>query len=578
LLLVLDNTEQIPGAADAVHELLNAAPGVKCIVTTRRALELQVEQVRDLQPLPWSDAERLFLERARARKADFRLTDDNVADVAALCRGLEGVPLAIELAASRIVGMSPREIQSRLSERFRLLQTRAPDLPPRQRALRGAMDWSYDLLAEEDQSLFAQFAVFAGGLTLAHAEAVCEAFDVFEGVMELRRHSLLRAETDATTQQTRFLMLESVREYAAEKLQAFEEGGTQLRRRHAEQFLRFAQEQISQLRTPGEAMAIQQFEAEFDNVRTAMDWARKADHHALCAEIALALGCFLQRRGFQREALGRIEIGLNAAQQAQAEQTELYGKLARECASLQIDRFEWAEARRWADEALALFEQLGDPRGTADTNNLLGLAAHGAGEFTEARNRFSSALEQFQQLGHKVGIADAHNNIGRVEYEDEDGSKDETAHHWHEALRLYRESGNQRGIATALNNLGTLAQERGDLHEAWRCYSEALQFEEELQHVLGVGRALSNLGEVAELKGELKRACRLLAAAESLFDELGSPYKEYTSGLFSRVACNLGYTDAAMAELRQAFSGRAPDELVRLAWADQDLAQALLRP
>src|SRR5207244_4323094 len=188
----------------------------------------EAEQVRVLQPLAWSDAERLFIERARARQVDFRLTDDNAADLAALCRGLEGVPLAIELAASRIVGMSPREMQQRLAERFRLLQTRAPDLPARQRALRGAMDWSYGLLTEEEQGLFAQLAVFAGDFTLAHAEAVCEAFDVFEGVMELRRHSLLRVETNAATQQTRFLMLESVREYAAEKMQALEDRGAPL--------------------------------------------------------------------------------------------------------------------------------------------------------------------------------------------------------------------------------------------------------------------------------------------------------------------------------------------------------------
>jgi predicted ATPase/class 3 adenylate cyclase len=577
LLLVLDNTEQIPDAAEVVRELLAAAPRVKCIVATRRALELQAEQVVEIPPLPELDAERLFVERARARKADFVMTADNAADVSVLCRRLEGVPLAIELAASRIVGMSPREIHHRLDERFRLLQTRTPDLPPRQRALRGTMDWSYGLLTEDDRLLLAQLAVFARGFTMARAEAVCEAFDVFEGVMELRRHSLLQAVTHTATQETRFLMLESVREYAAEKLQGLEDGGLPVRQRHAEEFRRFAWEQISQQRTPGEVTALNLLEAEFENIRTAMDWAQQNSQPRLCAEIALALGIFLQRRGFQREALRRIEIGLDAAKQAHAEQTRLYGELLRECASLQIDRFEWAEVRRWASEALILFQQLGDEGGQADASNLLGLAARREKNFAEARRYFALALAQYSRLVDKVGVAMIRSNLGRVECEDEQGSKVEAASHLLEALRLHREIGDQRGIAEALTNLGALAQEQGDLDEAWNYYEEALQFEQELRHVFGIGRALSNLGEVADLKGELKRACCLLGAAEALFEEIGSPYKQYTADLFSRAAFTLGHSEGAVEALRQEYRGRSLDDLIQQALAGDRVVQGAPR-
>jgi predicted ATPase/class 3 adenylate cyclase len=289
LLLVLDNVEQVAGAADAIRDLLQAAPGVTCLVTTRRALDLQAEHVVELRPLPASDAERLFLDRARARQVGFDLTDENAADVAELCRHLDGIPLAIELAASRIVGMTPREILHRLNERFRLLQTRAPDLPTRQRALRAAIDWSYDLLAEEDRSLFAQLAVFAGGFTMEDAEAVCEESDIFEGVMELRRHSFLRAETDPETQQTRFLMLESLRAYAGERLREAPNMEQQVRRRHAEHFLAYFRERLDRLRTPEEVAALRQMEANADNLRAALEWAQKEALPELRARLALTL-------------------------------------------------------------------------------------------------------------------------------------------------------------------------------------------------------------------------------------------------------------------------------------------------
>src|SRR5439155_15920535 len=161
----------------------------------------------------------------------------NAADITALCEGLERIPLAIELAASRVVTMSPRDIHGRLKERFRLLQVRAPGLPDRQRALRGTIDWSFSLLGAEDQSLFVQLSVFAEEFTLADAEAVCEAFHVLEGVTELRRHSLLAADTDPQTQEMRFHMLEAVREYAAEKLAELPELRAAVTMRHVEHFL-----------------------------------------------------------------------------------------------------------------------------------------------------------------------------------------------------------------------------------------------------------------------------------------------------------------------------------------------------
>jgi predicted ATPase/class 3 adenylate cyclase len=398
LLLVLDNTEQISDAANAVNELLNVAPRVKCLVTSRRPLHLRAEHLMQVPPMPSSDAVTLFVKRARARQRDFALTNANTPDVTELCRRLEGVPLAIELAASRIAVMGPRDMLDRVDQQLDILKTRAPDLHPRQRALRAAIDWSYDLLTDDDKSLFAQLAVFAGRFSMADAKAVCEAFDVMEGLEELLHHSLLRAETD-TTQRRQFFMLESVRAYAQEKLQGFADAGMQVRQQHADYFLQFAQQRIGKLRKRvEEAQSLQEFEAHFDNVRTAMDWTQQQGNRTPSAEFALALGTYLQRKAFYREAARRIEMGLDVVRGLQGESVKLRADLLRERAGLHLDAHEWQQAEKFAQDALGLFEQLSDSQGKADCYNLLGLAAKNQKDFAQARHHYTQALEHFQQF------------------------------------------------------------------------------------------------------------------------------------------------------------------------------------
>ncbi len=550
LLLVLDNTEQNPDATQVIHELLNVAPSVKCIVTTRRALELQVERVVDVPPLPPSDAERLFVERARARKVDFALTPDNAVDVAELCRRLEGVPLAIELAASRIVGMSPREILHRLSERFRLLQTRAPNLPARQRALRGAIDWSYDLLTDDDKDLFAQLAVFAGGFALSDAEAVCDALDVMEGVMELRRHSLLRSETDAATQQTRYFMLESVREYAMEKMQGFTDAGMQVRRRHAEHFLRFAEQQATQERTPNESAALREMERNSDNVRAALLWARefvvshevpmqsgRSDDEAaeLCARLALALGWFLELRGFWQTALQFTHIAIDSSPNHPTTQPPnlLIARLLRLQASLHHDLGDLPAARQRAEESLEAFRQLHDDAGVAASLNLLGLIARREGKLDEAASHFEESLRLYRALGDSARAAGCLSNLGLLA---ERRSEPDTARRFfEESLALARDAGDQRGIATARNNLGMMSFAQNDFAGARRCYTDALRVERELGNRLGIATALHNLGEVAESARDLDRAVHLFSAALQTFTELGSPWATYSADALTKL-------------------------------------------
>jgi tetratricopeptide (TPR) repeat protein len=527
----------------------------------------------DPEVVAHSECVQLFVDRAQAVHPDFQVTASNAAAVAELCRRLEGLPLAIELAAARAQVLTPAQILEQLQSRLDFLVSRRHDVEARHRSLRAAFDWSYQLLAPELQQFFAWLSVFHGGWSLEAAEGVTGAALALDDLMQLRECSLVLAESRGS--EVRFRMPETLRVYAAERLQASpKEEGVSIRQRHAEWFDRFAAEQMAQLRTAEEPRALLRFEANLENVRAAVDWVQAAAHHELHARLALALGRFMQRRGVHREAVRWVQAGLSAMEQLGPEPTRLRGELLRERAGLYLDEFEWGEAQQWAMEARLVFEALEDLQGTADAHNLLGVAAKGERDFARARCCFAAALEQFAAVGDPTGIAIVHSNLGVLEYLAEPGSKEKTVHHWQESLRLHRQTGNQRGIAEVLNNLGAVAQEQGQLEEAWQYYTEALQIEQELRHALGVGRALSNLGEVAELKGEPARACRLFAAAEAIFAELGSSHRQYTAELFTRAASAAGYLAAEIEPLRRAVEGRSYDDLI--GWALHDTVSASL--
>jgi predicted ATPase/class 3 adenylate cyclase len=574
LLLVLDNVEQVPDAAGTIHDLLQAAPHCKCVVTSRRALGLRAERVKEVLPLPPADAANLFVDRACAQ-VQFELTGENAADVEELCRRVEGVPLAIELAASRVVSLSPREIARRLDERFKVLQTDAPDLPPRQRALRAAIDWSHGLLSEDDQKLFAQLAAFSGGFTLDDAEAVCESEDVFGGVARLRTHSLLRSEIAAHTQQTRYFMLEALRDYAGEKLHADTAGAQAVLTRHAAYFLDFARQRLAHFRDAEAARAISKLEASFENVRAAMDWCERHAHWTQCAELALAIGTYLQCRGFGHDALRRLKTGVEALERdrdtlTEEEYARLKASLLREQAGVHLDHFAWPAACDAAETARELFTAAGDERGVAQATNLRGLAQKAEAGYEAARACFQDALQGFEACGDRLGTALVYTNLGLLEYGDAAGRAEQTNEYWSRALAIHRELGDKRGIAQVLTNLSALAQEQKRLDDAWRLQLEALRWERELQHALGVGRALSNLGEIAEARDELARAARCYAAAHYLFNKVGSPYEEYSAHLLQSVRARHATSTPAPDDALEGFKEKSLDDLVHWTLAGEE--------
>jgi predicted ATPase/class 3 adenylate cyclase/Tfp pilus assembly protein PilF len=522
MLLVLDSTEQIADAAAVVNELLHAALRVRYLVTSRQPLGLQAERVLEVAALPLDECEVLFIERARARQADFALAAGSSVDVAELCRRLEGVPLAIELAASRITAMTPRAILAHLHERFRVLQTRAPDLPPRLRSLRAAIGWSYDLLSEEEKSVFGQLSVFRGGFFLDAAEAVVgpAALDV---VAELRDKSLLS--TREVSGQMRYLMLESINEYAAERL----EDSDRARAAHAEHFLRLAAEQASGLNTRDEERALLFASLEMGNLRAAWQWAAAGGRDELMARLALASGELLRRQGWWQERLLWLRDGLAAAERTGELDPNDLARLRYQLGYAYMDHGQFGPARQLLEASLDTCRETGDPAGEADCLNRLGNLTHFQGRFDEARLHYEDALLLRRLAGDLAGEASLLNNLGVLaQYQ---GNLEEARQHFEESLEIDRQLNNLPGIMLMLNNLGRIALERGDLAGA----QDLLDQSRELNAGFGdrwlLAHTLHNLGDVARSRSEVGSARDLYRQALTIRRELGDAQHEIAESL-----------------------------------------------
>jgi predicted ATPase/Flp pilus assembly protein TadD len=520
LLLVLDNTEQIPDAGEAVHQLATAGPGARCLVTSRRPLELRYEQRLEVPRLSTEDALALFAQRARAIQPDFEINADNEAAIRELCDGLDGVPLAIELAASRSGSLTPREIVDRLTERFQLLRTRAPDLPERQRTLRGAIDWSYELLGDEERSLFEQLSVFAGGAMLPSVEAVCRVEDPLEGVAELCRSSLLRRETASANQTSRYTMLETIRAYAAERLDA--SGGAEaVRERHARHYETAATRFSAAMGTSREAGALAELAQEQDNVRAALAWAAAQGEAELQSSLASGLHDLLLRRGLWAEARKVLGQAWEAVGETTPKQQEWKARVGAQLAALELNMGDLPHARSVAEATLVIQERQQNPPGVADVLNILGTVSHRSGDSKRARELYSQALELVQAADHRRRSTLMNNLSMLAVLRGEFSQAEELAL---EALRHRRAAGDRRAEAESLMNLGGLAHHAGDYARARRYYTESLPLCRELQDWSVLAVFLNNLGELAELEVDRPGAAALYHHAERIFEDLQSSH------------------------------------------------------
>jgi non-specific serine/threonine protein kinase len=391
LLLCLDNCEHLLTGMPFLSRLLGAAPELRLLATSRESLRLSGEQEYPLEPLPEEEAVAFFCARAQA--ANPRFSPDPA--VGEICRRLDGLPLALELAATRVKLLSPEALLARLERRLPLLSRGTRDAPERQRTLEATIDWSYQLLTPAEQTLYSRLSVFAGGCTLEAAEVVCavEGLDAFDGVASLVDKSLLRRR-EGMHAEPRFWMLETIREHALGRLDVDDEAEG-VRRRHAVHFLALAER--AELRGPRQATWFERLELEHDNLRAAIEWALLVDPE-LALELVASLGIFWALGGHLRQGETFMKSALEATSGGES---VLRARVLRSVAWSVRARGDLGAARKTAEEGLRIARSLGDATATAVCLHTLGVIATDEGEFANARGLFDEALELFRAGGDK---------------------------------------------------------------------------------------------------------------------------------------------------------------------------------
>lgn len=545
LLLVLDNFEQVRAAAPLLLRLLTACPQLKVLITSRVVLRVRGEQQLVVPPLetpaPQSEpdvaiiadspAVALFVERAGAVDPTFRLTEANAPAVAEICRRLDGLPLAIELAASRVKLLPPEVLLERLASGLGMLGGGGPDLPERQRTMHRAIGWSHNLLNEGEQALFRRLSVFAGGCTIEAAEAVCspmpaiptesgERINVFDGLSSLMDASLLRREPGPGGE-PRLTMLAVVREYASERLSESREAAT-VRKRHAEYVVRMAETAYPALLSSHYSAWAQRLESEHDNVRETLRWARESGDLETGLRLIGSLGWFWWTRGYLDEGrrwaaefLSEDSAGGSHPAPSAVRAWALHG-----AGQLAFGQGDLAFAAEVYEESLALYRKVGDEREAARRLAELGQVTRAQGENDRAAALSEEALSLSRKVGERLGAALAHNTLGHIERHR--GNVESGTSHHEESLALFRELGEERGSAYALTNLGVAALERGEHERALALYEHSLALYESLGDKTGVALVLGNLGDLASEQGDNQRARALYADALGLYRELGN--------------------------------------------------------
>jgi predicted ATPase/transcriptional regulator with XRE-family HTH domain len=537
LLLVLDNMEQVVAAAQNLGELLAAAPALKLLVTSRARLHLSGEHLVPVAPLPTPpreapqtvealgayDAVQLFVERARLVRPGFELTPDNAPVIAALCTRLEGLPLAIELAAARLRLLAPEALLPRLDHRLNLLTGGARDLPARQQTLRQTVGWSYDLLGAGAQRLFRKLAVFVGGCPLAAvplAAGAPEELGAFDELAELVDQSLL-VEEDGPDGEPRFRMLETVREYAQELLGAGDEGAS-AREWHAAFFRSLVARAAPELRGPQAAVWLSRLEAEHDNLRAALEWlAERGAAHKL-AELCEGLWRYWWVHGFWREGRAWLERSLALFGRAGTDPpaAAVVERLLLALGWMHYGMSNFTAARQIFEERLAAGIAPADPRLRAGALLGLGLVGYGQGDYRRALNALSDALAAFHEAGDVASAAQTLSERSFIAYIQ--GDLDAAEADEREALALARAVGFRQVEASALQTQGQVALARQSYAEAAAALSESLAIARGLGDRQSVSSSLNYLGSVAHAQGAYAEAAACWEEALQLRRALGN--------------------------------------------------------
>jgi predicted ATPase len=534
LLLLLDNFEQVPAAAPLVGGLLSACPKLKVLATSRSVLKVYGEQEYAVPPLELPDhkrlppverltqyeAVRLFIERAKAARAEFSVTDHNAPAVAEICARLDGLPLAIELAAARIKVLTPSAMLERLGSRMKLLRGGSRDLPERQRTLRGTIEWSHALLEEGEQVLFARLAVFSGGRTLEAIEAICDAqgdlpVDALDGVSSLLDKSLLRQE-EGPEGELRFVMLETIHEYAREKLEERGEA-EEVRSVHAAYFLALAQEAEPELSGAEQLAYLERLESEHDNMRAALSWSLESEPES-ALRLAGALARFWEKRSYFSEGSSWLEAALSQNDHAAG---GVRAKALSEAGTFAWHRGDYEQATVFHREALELYRELGEEDNAAFALLCLGVQDLEQGEHDRARPFFEEALSLSRERGDKRTIVYALHNLAEVARHT--GQYEQARTLGMEAVFVSQEMDDKWTVARNFVWLGIVTAYKGDdYEEAAGFLEQGLGLIREVGDWEWVAYSLDSFAVIAGAKAQGERAARLWGAAEALRKTIGA--------------------------------------------------------
>ncbi|HEX6033521.1 MAG TPA: tetratricopeptide repeat protein, partial [Anaerolineales bacterium] len=545
LLLVLDNVEHlIEETATLVSNLLSACPGLKILATSREALRvpgewlyavpaLKVPNVNfsiDLESVSQFSALTLFVERARAVRSDFVLNANNIRTIALICTRLDCLPLAIELIAARARFMSPQTLLTKLNDQFVLSADGVRAVSARQKTWHNAISWSYNLLAEPERILFRRLAIFAGGFTFEAAKAVCSldelsGKDIFDLLGRLIDKSLVVLEGVSTRNETRYYLLETIREYALEKLNQSDEM-TILCLRHLKFFSEMVEEAERNFKGALQAGWYYRLDREVDNLRAALTWFEGTNHAELRLRFAAGLWRYWKSRGQSSEGRRHLQRILEGLPPGPARQTPACARALTAVGSLAYYEGDFSYSEQSRNDALAIFQSLGDNVGIADCLNGLGNIAISQGNYDAARRFYEESLTMRKDLGDIWGVARLLGNLGLLSYFQMDYARAYSLHS--ESLTLFRELRDDEGIANELVNLGDVALHQAELSTALAFYTESAATSGGLKDQWGFAYAIMGIANVAFEQGDVSKASSLYRECLSLFhdesDHIGLPY------------------------------------------------------
>jgi non-specific serine/threonine protein kinase len=595
ILLVIDNFEQVVDAAPQINELLLSADRLKILVTSREVLRLTSEVEFQVPPLTLPDPETatsfdelseteavtLFVERAKTARSGFTLARENIEDVVAICSLLDGLPLAIELAAARIRILSPAALRDKLEKSLDLLAGVSRDRPERQRTMRGAVLWSYELLSPQEKQVFRELSVFSGGFRFDSAESVCQtsaythALDLVDVISSLIDKSLL-IQKESKDGEPRFRMLEVVRGFALELLGS--EGDLDsTKRRHAECFVGLGEAAEPQIQGASSDVWLSRLAEEHDNIRAAMDWGL-ANAPDLAVRLAVSVRNYWLVQSHLSEGFGWLKAAASSGFDPPA---SLRFKLLNGLGLSARFRGDYDTARRAYEDGLAAGIEAGDKSGTALSHRGLGLVSMQQGDLEAARVYFDAGLAISRELDDKYGIAMSLSFLGDLARTE--GKYADARPHFEEAVELFRRLENRTAVSDALNNLGAALVCLGETERAAKCFEEAIRSARELSNRITISCSLDGFAAVAERSGDLHKAAVLSGAAEGLRELIGykiepaeSKFREfYLSKLGERLdpeelnvmvdqGRRLGVKEAVSVALRIEPAGKQPAVITRI--------------